>query len=474
MFVILISQSCLSFSGVWRITDNPAHDYFGADGIVWPQFFNERTPQSLYLVGDTVHILWTRAGAGNRYNRSSDRGSSWEWCSGSDCLGIRVLNYGWESSILARDSVVYSIAYCWDCSPSSYVPFNRSFDNGSTWDYTPSGRNVFSADEYGGGPRNLDAPVMEASRSPDTVLLVVDAYSHGVRVKRTFDGGDTWGPSGGIPVAAPSSSHERHPQITHNGGNRFSVCYTDFPYIMVTHSTDYGATWTSPVPVGTLSTNLHYNSCHIASSGNYVSVVWFDKVGSAINVFYRESVDGGLTWRPRENITSLSAPADTAAGATVANRLGVVYITWFEKSSRSGGNFEVFSTCKAGPDSAWYPVQRVSNTPGRSLWPMVGYSRGFGYGIVCWQDNTPGNYEIYCSRFIPLVAGGDLGSSEGEKQRAKSFEIRGRTLKVFGSYALYSASGHLIGRGNGGNFSLPPGVYFIITGEGRATKVVVR
>ena len=47
-----------------RLTYNSAPDIWGPDRIVWPYFFGERTPQSLYLVGDTVHILWTRVGPG--------------------------------------------------------------------------------------------------------------------------------------------------------------------------------------------------------------------------------------------------------------------------------------------------------------------------------------------------------------------------------------------------------------------------
>ena len=113
-----------------RLTYNTAHDFWGADGIVWPYFFNERTPQSLYLVGDTVHILWVRSGAGDRYNRSRDRGNTWDYCTGIDCGGIMVLNYGWESSIVARGSKVHAVAYCHVCSPSSWVPYNRSMDNG--------------------------------------------------------------------------------------------------------------------------------------------------------------------------------------------------------------------------------------------------------------------------------------------------------------------------------------------------------
>jgi len=155
----LIGQNCLNIGTNYALTSHASHDVFGGDGITW-SLFNERTPQSLYLVGDTVHILWARSGYGDRYNRSDDRGSTWNWCTGSDCHGIQVLRFFWESSIVARDTIVYAIAYCWDCSPSSYVSLNRSGDGGNTW----SGDTVVLwAYEYGGGPRNLDSPAMDAS-----------------------------------------------------------------------------------------------------------------------------------------------------------------------------------------------------------------------------------------------------------------------------------------------------------------------
>ncbi|MEO0204582.1 MAG: hypothetical protein ABIL67_06185 [candidate division WOR-3 bacterium] len=204
------------------MTNYSGHDYWGSDGyLISSSFFNERTPQSLYIVGDTVHILWVRQGGGNRYNRSRDRGATWDWCTGSDCHGVQVLNYGWESSIVARYSKVHATSYCWDCSPSSWVPYNRSLNNGTSWDYPSSGQNIFAASEYGLGARSLDSPAMDATQSGDTVLLVVDAYSQGVRVKRTFDGGTTWGPYGGIVVATPSYTGERHPQMAYNNAGKF-------------------------------------------------------------------------------------------------------------------------------------------------------------------------------------------------------------------------------------------------------------
>jgi len=303
-------------------------------------------------MGDTVHILWARAGYGDRYNRSRDRGNTWDYCSGPDCGGIEVLSYGWESSIVVGGSKVHAVAYCWNCSGTSWVPYNRSLDGGTTWDYPTSGQTIFHSTEY--GYHLLDSPSMDVSLNGDTILLVVDGYhpSYGLRLKRTFDGGNNWGPYGGIVVAYPSSTPETHPQIAYNKMGKWFICYTDFPYIKVTYSTDYGTTWSTPVDLDTLVTDLYHNSCHVSAHGDHVAVVWFDRKGNAVNVYFRESTDGGITWRPKVNLTGLTALGDTAAGATVFVQGDRVYVTWFEKSNRAvGGDFEIFVGCKDHPDS---------------------------------------------------------------------------------------------------------------------------
>jgi len=474
MLNLIISQACVNVGVTTRLTYYSAHDFWGPDGIGgWSSFFNERTPQSLYLVGDTVHILWTRTGAGNRYNRSRDRGNTWDYCTGIDCGGITVLDYSWESSIVARGSKVHAVAYCWSCDKSR-VPYNRSMDNGTTWDYSTTGQNIFAASEYGLGTQSLDSPSMDATLSGDTILLVVDAFSQGIRVKRTFDGGNTWGPYGGIVIAYPTYGSERHPQIAYNELDKWFVCYTDYPYIKVTYSTDYGSTWSTPINLDTLTTFMEYNSCHVSAHGNHVAVVWFDRKGNAVNVYFRESTDGGLTWRPKINLTGLTGGGDTAAGATVTVRNNTVYVTWFEKSSRApGGDFDIFISCRPHPDSSWYPAQRVSFTAGRSLWPMVAfYWVGTGrYAIVCWQDNEPGNYEIYCTTFMPLLGEEDLKVEEVRVEEVRPFEVLGRVVVLRKEGSIYDVSGKIVGKG--GRISLKPGIYFVEAG-GKVHKIVIR
>jgi hypothetical protein len=463
IFIILPILHCLNEISTARLTYHPYDDIWGADAS-----------NGIYLVGDTVHILWLRYGEGNRYNRSRDRGNTWDYCSGLDCGGIEVLSYYWESSIVAGGSKVHAVAYCWNCGGESWIPYNRSLDGGTNWDYSTSGQTIFHSSEY--GYYLIDAPSIDVSLNGDTILLVVDGYhpSYGIRLKRTFDGGNNWEPYGGIVVATTSSWYETHPQIAYNKMGKWFICYTDFPYIKVTYSTDYGTTWSTPVNLDTLVTHLRHNSCHVSAHGDHVAVVWFDKKGNAVNVYFRESTDGGITWRSKVNLTGLTALSDTAAGALVFVQGDRVYVTWFENSYRTvGGDFEIFVGCKVHPDSSWRPVQRISYNSGRSLWPMVAFhwSGATSYGIVCRQDNDPGNYEIYCTKFIPLAYDEGVNVEEVKVEEEKPFEVVGRTVILKGDYSIYDVSGRLVGRG--GRVSLKGGIYFVEAG-GKLYKVVIR
>ncbi len=90
------------------------------------------------------------------------------------------------------------------------------------------------------------------------------------------------------------------------------------------------------------------------------------------------------------------------------------------------------------------------------------------YAIVCWQDNEPGNYEIFCNTLLPLVVEEDL--EEKNTEDYKPFDIYGRVV-VLNKGSIYDIYGRLVGRG--GKISLKPGIYFVKV-DGKVYKIVVR
>ena len=93
------------------------------------------------------------------------------------------------------------------------------------------------------------------------------------------------------------------------------------------------------------------------------------------------------------------------------------------------------------------------------------------YAIVCWQDNDPGNYEIYCTTFMPLLGEGDLKVEESPIVEDKSFEVFGRVVVLRKEGSIYDVSGKIVGKG--GRISLKPGIYFVEAG-GKVQKIVIR
>jgi hypothetical protein len=83
--------------------------------------------------------------------------------------------------------------------------------------------------------------------------------------------------------------------------------------VMFTKSTDGGVTWTIPLQVNDANTGQHFFST-ISASGGTISIAWYDsRLGelssgtiTALDVFYADSKDGGLTFSPNIRITSTS------------------------------------------------------------------------------------------------------------------------------------------------------------------------
>jgi hypothetical protein len=83
--------------------------------------------------------------------------------------------------------------------------------------------------------------------------------------------------------------------------------------VMFTDSTDGGVTWTIPLQINDVITGQHFFST-ISVSGGTISIAWYDsRLGqlsngtiTALDVFYANSKDGGLTFSPNIRITSTS------------------------------------------------------------------------------------------------------------------------------------------------------------------------
>jgi hypothetical protein len=146
---------------------------------------------------------------------------------------------------------------------------------------------------------------------------------------------------------------------------------------------DNSGSWTSGNPI---SAN---NVWCVAANGNNLHVVWYDYRNDAGTgeIFYKRSVDGGLSWGNDIRLTNDPAVSENPSIAVSGS---VVHVVWQDKRD---GNVEIY--CKNSNDGGtnWSADTRLTNDLANSLDPSVAV---FGSVVhVVWQDNRDGNYEIY-------------------------------------------------------------------------------
>ena len=86
--------------------------------------------------------------------------------------------------------------------------------------------------------------------------------------------------------------------------------------VFLSRSTDGGSTWTAPLRINDVSNGQHFFPT-ISSSGGIISVAWYDSrqnVGTTMNsldVYFSESLDGGVSFLPNIRVTTNSFSPNT-------------------------------------------------------------------------------------------------------------------------------------------------------------------
>ena len=119
-----------------------------------------------------------------------------------------------------------------------------------------------------------------------------------------------------IPSSLPGASFRDFtiPQIAADAKGVY-VVWDDFrtnnANVMITRSTDGGATWSVAARVNDVTTGHHFFPT-ITSSGSIVSIAWYDsRFNTGVNmtsldVFYTQSLDGGASFSSSVRVTSVS------------------------------------------------------------------------------------------------------------------------------------------------------------------------
>jgi len=132
------------------------------------------------------------------------------------------------------------------------------------------------------------------------------------------------------------------------------------------------------------------NAWCIAANGNILHVVWYDIRDGNYEIYYKRSTDGGTSWGADERLTNSTAAFATSFRTSVSVSGMVVHVVWHDLRD---GNIEIYY--KRSPDGgvSWGGDTRLTSFTGQSVNPSVTVSGSVVH--VVWREQRDGNMEIY-------------------------------------------------------------------------------
>jgi hypothetical protein len=221
------------------------------------------------------------------------------------------------------------------------------------------------------------------------VLHAVYAQGGLIYYRRSTDGAKTWGDA--VPLVASGTA--QYPCSLEMSGSVLHLIWPDSRdgtwEVYHKRSTDGGNTWG---PDTRLTHGVHLFRLGTALSGSTVQVVWGSNAlvvptpgGTHTwgEIYYKRSLDGGLTWEPD---TRLTAPDASAMRPAVAASGDFVHVTWFDRrDAKQDWDWEIYYKRSTDGGATWGPDVRMTRTPTHTRHPEIVTTPG---DVVCciWED----------------------------------------------------------------------------------------
>jgi hypothetical protein len=314
--------------------------------------------------------------------------------------------------------------------PDADILVSRSTDNGATWTTVqPLNTNAGSDSGDDASPQVTTdgAGNWVAVWHSDDTLGGTIGTDYDILVSRSTDNGATWtAPAALNTNAGTDSLWDYRPQVTTGGAGNWVAVWesnenlggtigTDYD-ILVSRSTDNGATWTTPAA---LNSNAATDSGLDAvvqvttdGAGNWVAVWYSDDnlggtIGTDSDILVSRSTDNGATWTA---VAALNTNAGTDSGGdwphqvttdgagnwvavwysddSLGGTIGTDYDVLVSRSTDNGATWTAVTALNsnAGTDSGFDGSPQVT-TDGAGNWVAVWYSNENVGGTIGWDTD---------------------------------------------------------------------------------------
>jgi len=354
-----------------RLTNNPAVSNTSSAGV-----------PCIAASGHTVHVVWFDTRDGNKeiyYKRSADDGSTW----GED---LRLTNDAANSQYPSISVSGLNVHVVWSDTRdgSNAVYYKKSSDGGLNWEADKKISNG-STDSY--------HPVVASSGSAIHVVWYdIRDGNREVYYKRSTDGGSTWGDDKRL-TNDPADSW--YPLITASASVVHVVWYDGRDgnsEIYYKRSGNAGVDWGA-------DTRLTFDAASstwpaVSASGTNVYVAWVDdRIGNNNReIYYKRSTDNGLNWGEDIRLTN---DEHTSFSPAIAASNSCVHVVWYDNRD---GNGEIYYKRSLDEGLTWEEDTRLTNNIYESEYPSLSFSGSLVHAL--WQDRRDANYEIYYKRYI--------------------------------------------------------------------------
>jgi hypothetical protein len=273
------------------------------------------------------------------------------------------------------------------------IYYKRSANQGLTWGNDTRLTNSSYFSEF---------PVISAWPPPNVHIVWCDERdgNYEIYYKRSGDQGITWGSDVRLTVNNAESSY---PDMSVYGST-LHIVWDDkrdgLWQVYYKRSVDGGLTWGADTKLSN-STNIENKYPEIKSFYSFVHVFWTDKRDGNSEIYYKRSADGGMTWGADTRLTNNPNNSTAVNASFWANDLRIVW------EDDRDGNLEIYYKYSADAGLTWGTDTRFTNNPASSIAPSL-LDDGDGFVDVVWEDDRDGNNEIYFKQKMENVWGPDI------------------------------------------------------------------